>query len=371
MLRRHHHGGPGFFRQFQPQATAICTPTKLLPVFTLLGTNFTVPAAWPTAIAIDVVDDCGGPLTSGSVITSFSNGDPPLSLLPLGDGSWTGTWAPVNAVTPALQVTANAETSDLKLQGAATLSGTLNANTAVPVVYAGGVVNAGSYALTASPSPGEMVSIFGANLSDKLEGAPSLPLLTQMEGVSVVMGGKPLPLLLVAPGQINAVVPFEVAPGPTEIIVTKNSQLSLPQPVPVQAAEPGAFTAMETGQGQALVYVIAADESETLADSSHPAKAGDVIVIYCSGLGAVSPSLEAGQATPGSPLYSTITQAVVTIGGQTANVLFSGLTPGFTGLYQINAVVPAGVTPGDSVPMVLSVGGFGGPAVTIAVAGSN
>jgi uncharacterized protein (TIGR03437 family) len=350
-----------------------CAPSRLLPVFTLLGSNFAVPVAWPVAIAVNVVDDCGNRLTTGSVVTSFSNGDPPLGLLPFGDGSWSGTWAPINAVTPALQVTANAATNDLKLQGRATIGGTLSANAGVPIVNAGGVVNSGSFAASASPSPGELISIFGVNLADKNELVSSLPLPTQMDGVSVILAGLPLPLLALSNAQINAVIPFGVSPGATQIIVSKNSQLSLPQSLQIRPAEPGAFTTAQTGQGQALVYVVRSDGSQTLADVNNPAMAGDAIVIYCSGLGPVSPAgVEAGQATPAGTLYSTTVPAVVTIGGQTANVFFSGLTPGFTGLYQINAYVPDGITPGDNVPVVLSLGSFGGPAVTMAVAsGAN
>jgi uncharacterized protein (TIGR03437 family) len=359
-------------RSSRAHAVSTCTPTKLLPVFTMLGSNFTVPAAWPTAIAVDVVDDCGGPLTTGSVITTFSNGDPPLALLPLGDGTWTGTWAPVNAVTAALQVTGNAANADLKLQGMATVSGTLNPNAQVPVVSAGGIVNAGSFALSASPSPGELVSIFGANLTDMPDGASTLPLPPTLNNVSVVLGGQPLALLNIFPGQINAVIPFAVAPGPTQIVVTRNSQLSQPQTVQVQPAEPGVFTTASNGQGQGWVAVVEPDGAEILADANNPAVAGNAVVIYCSGLGAVTPTgLPAGAAAPLDTLYNTVTLAAVTIGGQNAKVLFSGLAPGFAGLYQINAVVPSGVTPGNSVPVVISVGGFGGPAVTMAVAAGS
>jgi hypothetical protein len=71
-----------------------CTPTKLLPVFTQLGSSFTVVAAWPTLIEITVVDDCGTPMTTGNVVASFSSGDPPLSLASLRDGRWSATWQP-------------------------------------------------------------------------------------------------------------------------------------------------------------------------------------------------------------------------------------------------------------------------------------
>jgi uncharacterized protein (TIGR03437 family) len=57
----------------------------------------------------------------------------------------------------------------------------------------------------------------------------------------------------------------------------------------------------------------------------------------------------------------------LTIGGVQANVLFSGLAPNFTGLYQVNAVVPDGVVPGDALPVVLSAAGVSSPPVTMAV----
>ncbi|MBZ5595662.1 MAG: hypothetical protein LAP39_25770 [Acidobacteriia bacterium] len=95
-------------------------------------------------------------------------------------------------------------------------------------------------------------------------------------------------------------------------------------------------------------------------------KAGDVIVVYCAGLGTVTAPVASGAAAPADPLSRTVTP-VVTIGGLPAQVMFSGLTPGYAGLYQVNAVVPAGVTPGDDVPLVLTIAGQASPAVTIAV----
>jgi adhesin/invasin len=92
-----------------------------------------------------------------------------------------------------------------------------------------------------------------------------------------------------------------------------------------------------------------------------------VIVIYCTGLGAVQTTLEAGDPTPLSPLAQTTDTVTATIGGAQAQVLFSGLVPGFSGLYQVNAIVPGNAPTGDAVPLILTAGGAPGPSVNIAV----
>ena len=94
-----------------------------------------------------------------------------------------------------------------------------------------------------------------------------------------------------------------------------------------------------------------------LIGPGNPAHAGDVITIYCTGLGAVSPAVGDGAVTPDAPLTNTVNGVTVTIGGQQAAVMFAGLTPGFAGLYQINATVPDGVSPGDQVPTQINLAG--------------
>ena len=140
----------------------------------------------------------------------------------------------------------------------------------------------------------------------------------------------------------------------------------MPEPVTVAAAQPAVFTLNQSGQGQGQVFVATAT-TQVLADGSNPAKSGDVVIIWCAGLGAVNPSAVAGSAAPSSPPATTVDTVAVSIGGVNAQVQFAGLVPGFTGLYQINAVVPAGVTPGNDVPVVLSVSGQDSPLVTMAV----
>jgi uncharacterized protein (TIGR03437 family) len=161
-------------------------------------------------------------------------------------------------------------------------------------------------------------------------------------------------------------VPYSIVPGATyQLIAQRGTRLSVPQSVTVAAAEPAIFTTDSSGQGQGEIYDYVSATDQPLAGPAHPAKAGDVLIIYCGGLGAVVPAIDAGVAV--DRLIQTVNPVGVTIGGVPSNVLFSGLTPNYTGLYQVNVMVPAGLSPGDGVPVVLSVAGVSSPAVTISV----
>jgi uncharacterized protein (TIGR03437 family) len=74
----------------------------------------------------------------------------------------------------------------------------------------------------------------------------------------------------------------------------------------------------------------------------------------------------AGAPAPVTPLSETVVPVTVKIGGVAAPVLFAGLTPGFTGLYQINVQVPSGIGAGSAVPLILTQGANSSPPVTIA-----
>jgi uncharacterized protein (TIGR03437 family) len=348
-------------------AAAACTPSKLLPTFTLLGSNFVAPAAWPAPVEVSVTDDCGSPMLSGSVGVAFSNGDPPLALLSQLNGSWSGTWAPNNARTGA-SVTATASQPATSLTATVTLDGNIANNAGVPQLSPGGVVSAASFSASAAPSPGELVSIFGQNMANGTETSMTLPLGTQLSGASLLIAGRLLPLVFTSTGQINAVMPFEVPAGAIyQMVLQRGTKLSVPQTVTVTPAEPGVFTTNGTGQGQGHIYKFPTPTQQILADASNPATAGDVIVIYCSGLGSVSPAVADGAATPFDTLRQTVKPVTLTIGGVAANVGFAGLTPGFTGLYQVNAVVPAGIQPGLQTPVILTTSSLSSAPVAMAI----
>jgi uncharacterized protein (TIGR03437 family) len=349
-------------------AGGACTPTKLLPVFSLLGGGFSTSVAWPTSLEVNVVDDCGAPLKNGGVTASFSNGDQPVSLLSNGDGKWSGTWTAVNPRTSSLVVTADATQISSGLKGSTQIGGSAQPNPDVPILAANGVLNAGSFSLAATPSPGELVSIFGQNLADGFGQAQSLPLATSLQNATIVLGGRLLPLVFTVGGQINAQIPYDIPPGTVQqMIAQRGARLSVPQPVRIRSAEPAIFSTDSSGKGQGHIYAITAAGLQVLADASNPVTAGNVLVIYCTGLGNVDPAVVAGSAVPGDQLRNAVGPVTLTIGGVNASIAFAGLTPGLTGLYQVNVTVPPGITPGNQVPVVLSVDGSPGPPVTMAV----
>ena len=192
-----------------------------------------------------------------------------------------------------------------------------------------------------------------------------MPLPTEVDGTQVLLGGQPLPILFASATQINVQVPFNL-PVNTEhqVVIRRAATLSVPESFLLAGAQPGIFTANLQGTGQGIIM---GPDQVTLATPSAPVRRGDAIVIYGTGLGAVSPPVAAGSPAPSTQLSRTTLPVEVRIGGAPAQVLFSGLTPGFAGLYQVNAIVPATSTTGDAVPVSISVAGQAGNEVTIAV----
>jgi len=214
--------------------------------------------------------------------------------------------------------------------------------------------------------PGEMATAFGTNFmaSSGIKLTSGLPLPSSFLNLSLSVNGSPAPLIAVdnlnGQQQINFQVPWEVANGPNAMIaVLNNGTAGASISVPVLGAEPGIFN-YSTG-GNTFGTILHANFQ--LADTAHPAQAGETVLIYCTGLGAVASPPADGEPGNGQ---STTARPSVTIGGTQALVSFSGLAPGFIGLYQINAEVPAGLTTGNQ-PVVVTVSGASSNSVLLPV----
>jgi len=325
--------------------------------------GFQTTVGQPMPLELTIFDNCGNNLNNGVVAATFDNGDPPVQLSPRGAGLWSATWVPEHASAGATMTLQGV--SESGLFGSGILQGPITASAATPIVTPGGVVNAASY----SPilAPGAFISIYGQNFGSSAT-ASSTPFPASLASTQVFLGGQPLPLYFTSSGQIDAIVPYGIAPGSTQQLVVQNGNaLSQPVNVTIAAAEPGVFTQNQSGSGPGAVLVIKPSGAESVNTPATPASAGDALVVFCTGLGAVSPPVAAGSAASSSTISYTTANVTATVGGQNAQVLFAGLAPGYVGLDQVNLVVPAGVAAGASVPLVISAGGAAGATVTVAI----
>jgi uncharacterized protein (TIGR03437 family) len=339
-----------------------CVPGRFLGVFTSFGAGGVAIAGQPFALSARIADDCGVPLDTGPVSAVFSSGDAPLPLSNVGNGEWEATWTPAVAGQTAVSLNvAAAVGSDAVAQ--ANLQVNAVAGPALPVIFRGGVASA------AHPQPGVPLGLggfianYGDNFANRTELAASAPLPTTLAGAQVTLGGRPLPLLYVSPGQINAVVPYDAPLNvPLQLWVSQGGLSSSGEPVVVAPAQPAIFLQPHIHATQGAIFGPAG-----LASPETPVRPGDTIAIYCAGLGPVTPPIEAGGVSSLTELHGTVNPVTVSIGGRAAVVQFAGLAPGSVGQYQVNVIVPDGVGPGDRVPVVLSAAGQSSPAATIAV----
>jgi uncharacterized protein (TIGR03437 family) len=220
------------------------------------------------------------------------------------------------------------------------------------------VVNGASFSPTAPVAPGSAVSIFGTDLATALLVASSATLPTAIGETSVTFNGVAVPLYFVSSGQINAQVPFEVGLGNLSVQVTVGGQVSAPQTINVAAFSPGIFTVDSAGTG---AFLHASDY--VMVSSSAPAQPGEYILIYATGLGALRTPVPSGTPAPSNPPAETSITPVVAIGGLSSQVSFSGLAPGFVGLYQVNAQVPLSLAAGNQTVQISADGVFSNTAM--------
>jgi uncharacterized protein (TIGR03437 family) len=233
----------------------------------------------------------------------------------------------------------------------------------VPAIGSGGIVDAASFTANRALAPGSWISIFGTNMSDVTDGAYSTcpqcsplsqPLPLGLDGVAFSFDTSTLSLpgrfSFVSPGQLNVQVPWELAGQTSAFVkVIVNYTYSALYLLPIAEYSPGFFVINYTTNEAAALL-----PNYSLVSSSNPVPRGTPVLLYLNGLGPVNNPPGDGLAVSGATSTTTATPTV-TIGGQPATVTYSGLAPGLVG-YQVNAVVPSGISAGMQ-PVVLSIGG--------------
>lgn len=239
---------------------------------------------------------------------------------------------------------------------------------AVPTLPADSVWDGVTFNDYASVGPGSILCIVGQNLAEAavVADSSSLPTLLQTTRVllSTAANDVSLPLFSVSPLQVRALLPADVSPGAYNLHVEVASVRSNDVQISVATFDPGIFTLNESGRGPGIFI----KEDSSLVTAANPADRGATVTFYAAGLGAVNPPIAAGQ--PGAvtePLNRTVNNPRVFFDSYQAEVIYSGLTPGVAGRYQVTVRVPALVSPATNVSVSLTIGGFASNRVTIPV----
>ena len=219
-----------------------------------------------------------------------------------------------------------------------------------PVSSFRGVVNGATFDPTKPMSPGAIVSLFGDQLSYKgFNQAQELPLPREMGGTQVLVNGVQAPLFFTSFGQVNFQIPFETPSGSVLIQVRRDGATGNQVQAQIDTRSAGIFR-LNIGEYGAIQnasqgnFPLPTSIGQSLGIPTAPARPGDVLVIYATGLGPVAPEVQTGVAAPADPLARAVDVPIVNFGrlafGPWADPLFTGMTPGFVGLFQINVVVP-------------------------------
>lgn len=233
-----------------------------------------------------------------------------------------------------------------------------------------GVVSASDFGAFPTVAPGSWIEIYGSNLAGGTRlwtaadftgnAAP-----TSLDQTSVTIGGQNAYVSAISPGQVNVQVPSNVGPGPQPLILQNPGGSSPAFTITVKAAQPGLYAPallkvagqQYTAQFNDATHTFIMPAGAVSGVNSSPAHPGDVIVLYGTGFGPVTPSSPAGQVV--TQLNALNTPVQFSLGGVPATTMYAGLAPQAVGLYQFNLVVP-NVAPGTAIPLTFSQGGVAG-----------
>jgi uncharacterized protein (TIGR03437 family) len=208
-----------------------------------------------------------------------------------------------------------------------------------PAFLADSVVNSANRS-PASLTPNVLATIDGTDLalstaSVSLDdiGGGSLP--TVLAGVRLKVGGIFASLLSVSPTQVNFIVPSSLVAGQTTILLTRGIRDGPMTPITLLEAAPATF------QVDSMIAAVHPDGSRVSADA--PAHPGEVIIVYCTGLGRTNPGQIDGSVPRSADTIAQRDQLQVFLDGQAiadGNIWYAGITPGSPGLYEIDMVLP-------------------------------
>jgi uncharacterized protein (TIGR03437 family) len=243
----------------------------------------------------------------------------------------------------------------------------------------GVVVNAATFQTGIPVAPGSIATIGGGAVATTVGQATGTTWPASLVNRQVVFNDQvPSPLYFVGQNQINFQVPSNAALGLNRVAVrlADTNELVAGGSVVITTAAPGLFTLTQNGAGQ----VAALNQDYSVNGPANPAAAGSTIQLFGTGQGPVSPAVPDGTAAPSGQLSNTVAvptadqnsclntqpSVCVAVGSNFGTIQYSGLAPGFIGLWQINVVIPKG-TPSGNIALRVVIDGVPSNQVSIAV----
>jgi uncharacterized protein (TIGR03437 family) len=200
-----------------------------------------------------------------------------------------------------------------------------------PLAYVGGVVDNSSFLSGIAVSPGDVVIVRGEQLSlQPPTFATGTPLPTILGGASVLVNGVAAPLFYTSVGQIAFLMPSGTATGTAFVQVVRDTLPGNQVPVSITPFAPR--------------LMIVTDTAYNPVNASHPAKAGDILIIWAIGMGPTNPIVPDGVGAPSNPpalLANAVRVTSFRASTPYLPILYAGLSPGSVGLYQIVVQLPA------------------------------
>ena len=338
--------GDGFVVKFGFGAILPAPPARVSVVAGFPASG-AAAATLPTPFAVEVVDAQGVKL-AGIAVTFSATGATVNPASAATDAQGRAATTVTLGATPGTAVI----TATVAGIPAVTANVTIGAVTVLPVVKA--IVNGASFLSTIAP--GSWISVYIDQTAAAISSAGAVPLPTVLGGYRILVNGAAIPLLAVYPlpsgTQMNAQLPYEIPVGSAQVSVEASGIASAQFQFPVQAGAPGIFV---FGDNRAVAQNVQPDGSLIVNTATAPVPAGDYIIAYLTGQGALDNPVQTGNIAGGTKLSIPTLPYSATLGGKPVAVAFLGMTPGQISLAQANILIPADTPPG-TYPLVITIG---------------
>ena len=192
-------------------------------------------------------------------------------------------------------------------------------------------------------APNTFVTIYGQNLAYTTRALSAsdisgnmLPTVLGTTGVRVLINNIPANIYYVSPTQVNLLIPTSLIPGPVMVQLVVDGLAGPAIPILLQSAAPSLF------QLDAVTVLGVHLDGSTITAAS-PAKAGEVVVLFASGVGPTNPAAIPNQIPQRAASVTPLSSFSMLINGAPLNpqqVLYAGVVPTFAGLFQINVLLP-------------------------------